>query len=125
MYPLFEKSLDSNMSKAQKSHVWKHLFRILRTLMNVEPSHVHRLYKNKNLIDILKYCLIRGGQKGILTKELIQDVLKIFQDLQRNNTSKSELQEFYSRYLLDILLYDKFCALPLKPDEEKKLVPME
>lgn len=78
--------------------------------MNVEPSHIHRLYRNKNLVDILKYCLIRGGLQRILTKELISDVLKIISDI-RTNTSYIELADFYRRYLIDVLLCDKFCSM--------------
>eukprot|EP00347_Sterkiella_histriomuscorum_P012473 403368442 len=110
MYPLFEKSLYSNMSSAQKSDIWKHLFRVLRTMMNVEPAHICRLHRNKNLIDILKYCLIRGGLKNIITKELLNDVIKILGDV-KTNRFNLELEEFYRRYLQDILLCDKLCSM--------------
>ncbi|CDW75265.1 beach domain-containing protein [Stylonychia lemnae] len=110
MYPLFEKSLQSNLSKFQKSDIWKNLFKILRTLMNVEPGHVSRLFRNKNLIEILKYCLIRGGLQNILTRDLINYVIQLLSDI-RTNDSNNELEGFYKRYLYDIILCPKFCFL--------------
>ena len=88
--------------------------------MNVEPAHIHRLYKNKNLINILKYCLIRGGMKGIISRELIQDVLKILQDMLLNQHFKTELLEFYQRYLLDLLLCEKFNSFPIKDHQSNQ-----
>ena len=67
-------------------------------MMNVEPAHICRLHRNKNLIDILKYCLIRGGLKNIITKELLNDVIKILGDV-KTNRFNLELEEFYRRYL--------------------------
>lgn len=116
MYPLFEKSLNSNMSGYQKSEIWKSLFKILRTLMNIEPSHIQRLFRNQNLIEILKYCLIRGGigknntNSNLLTKNLIVEVIKIVRDF-KTNSSNSELEGFYKRYLYDIILCVPFCNL--------------
>jgi hypothetical protein len=112
MYPLFEKSWGSNLNIYQKSEIWKYLFKILRTMMNIEPAHIHRLFKNKNLIDILKYCLIRSGQPkcNLLTKELLSEVMKIIHDI-RENASKYELEGFYKRFLYDIILSEAFCSL--------------
>ena len=63
LFPIFEKTMESNLSTFHKADIWKYLFKILRTLMNIEPTHVQRLFRNKNLIEIIKYCLIRGGLK--------------------------------------------------------------
>lgn len=61
MYPLFEKSMSSNLLLLQKADIWIQLFKILRSLMNRDPSHIKRLFINRNLIGILKYCIIRAG----------------------------------------------------------------
>ena len=53
-------------------------------MMNIEPAHIHRLYRNKNLIDILKYCLMRSSldkQNLLLTKDLLSEVIKIVHDI--------------------------------------------
>lgn len=61
LYPVFEKSLHSNLPPHQKADLWKLLFKILRTFMNTDPGHILRLYKNKHLIETLKSCVIRAG----------------------------------------------------------------
>jgi hypothetical protein len=61
LYPVFEKSLSSNLEQTQKADIWKHLFKVLRTFMNTDPGHVLRMYRNKHLIESLKSCIIRAG----------------------------------------------------------------
>jgi len=117
MYPLFEKSLSSNLESAQKSQIWIYLLKILRIMMNIEPGHIYRLYKNKNLISILKYCFMRAGHSkpNLLTKDFLQQVMKIVNDI-RENASNRDLEDFYKRFLYDIILSESFCALRFSKD---------
>lgn len=89
-------------------------------MMNIEPSHVYRLYKNKNLISILKYCFMRAGlgKPNLITKELLAQVMKIVNDI-RENTSNRDLEDFYKRFLYDIILSESFCSL--KFNQEQRL----
>jgi len=84
LYPVFEKSLQSNLPPHQKAEIWKYLFKILRTFMNTDPSHVLRLYKNKFLIESLKSCVIRAGLDNLLTKELLVEIITIVRDVHTN-----------------------------------------
>jgi hypothetical protein len=88
LYPVFEKSLQSNLPPHQKAEVWKYLFKILRTFMNTDPSHVLRLYKNKLLIESLKSCVIRAGLKNLLTKDLLVEIITIVRDVHTNPYSE-------------------------------------
>lgn len=111
MYPLFEKSMHSNLNFAQKSEIWRHIFRIMRTLMNIEPAHILRLHKNKQLISTLKSCLIKGGMSHkLLTKDLISELLNILRDSTYNQQAEY-LADFYKKYAFEILLDETFCDL--------------
>lgn len=108
LYPIFEKSLSSNLKVSKKSEIWKWLFKILRTMMNIEPTHVFRLFRNKHLIEILKYCLIRGGREHLISKGLLTEVINVLKDIHTNQYSDI-LEGFYKRFLFDILLSEQFC----------------
>jgi hypothetical protein len=110
LYPVFEKSLQSNLPAHQKSDLWKLLFKILRTFMNVDPSHVLRLYKYKHLIESLKGCIIRAGNAQILTKDLLIEIISVVRDIHTNRQGEL-LEDFYRDYLLKLILDETICDL--------------
>jgi hypothetical protein len=111
LYPIFDKSMRSNLSLVQKADIWKHLFMILKTLMNVEPSHVNRLFKGKYLLQTLRSCIMRWGlTQQYITKDLLDEVLKIAKDSSANKTGESILN-FQKRFVFDILLNESICEL--------------
>ena len=72
LYPIFERSMQSNLTLFQKADIWIYLFKVLRTFLNIEPLHILRLFKNKHLIESIRSCIIRGGQTyNLITKELL------------------------------------------------------
>jgi hypothetical protein len=108
-YPIFEKSLSSNMSLKQKADIWIQLFKILRTFMNVEPFHILRIFSNRNLIETLKYCIIRAGMiEKFFTRELLQRVFKIVRDL-GTNKHYGVLEPFYKKFFYEIILNETIC----------------
>ena len=79
--------------------------------MNVEPSHVLRLYKSKFLIQSIRSCLIRGGlSHQLITKDLLDEVFRIAKDANTNKQSEV-LEEFYRKYVFDVILNETFCDL--------------
>ena len=111
LYPIFDKSMRSNLSVAQKADIWRHLFIILRTLMNVEPHHVLRLFKGKYLLQTVRSCLIRWGiSQHMLTRSLLNEVLNIARDA-NDNKQGEVIEEFYRRFVFDIMLDESFCDL--------------
>jgi hypothetical protein len=50
LYPIFEKTMQSNLSYFQKSEIWRHLFILLRSFIATEPSHILRMFRSKYLI---------------------------------------------------------------------------
>ena len=61
LFPIFEKSLHSNLSSVQKADIWRYLFKILRTFLSVDPQNMLRLFKHKHLVEGLRSCIVRGG----------------------------------------------------------------
>lgn len=49
--------------------------------MYIEPFHIVRLYKNKYLIDILRFCLNKAYNKEMVTKELLNEVYVVVKDI--------------------------------------------
>jgi hypothetical protein len=119
MYPVFDKSLNSNLEADDKSAIWKQMFRILRTLMNVEPSHINRLYKGRNLLDILRYCLRKAGKHEIITKELLNEIYNIVKDIKFNNRYDT-LKDFYRQYFNEIILNFDLCMSKCKDTKKKR-----
>lgn len=79
--------------------------------MNIEPTHILRLFKNKQLIQTLKSCLIKGGMSyKLLTKDLINELLNIVRDANTNRQAEI-LEDFYKKYVFEILLDETFCDL--------------
>ena len=76
--------------------------------MNVEPSHIVRLYRNKFLIEILKYCLRRAGKHNMITKELLSEVYSVVKDIKTNKNYKI-LRDFYKSFFNEIILNFDFC----------------
>lgn len=101
----------SNLSGGQKADIWRHLFIILRTFMNVEPHHVLRLFKFKYLLQTVRSCLIRWGiSQHTLTRDLLNEVLNIARDANENKQG-DVIEEFYRRFVFDVMLDDTFCDL--------------
>ncbi len=69
-----------------------------------------RIYKNKNLIESLKSCIIRAGLNNILTRELLADIVNVAKDV-HTNPQGDILEEFYKEYVLKIVLDDTICDL--------------
>lgn len=44
MFPLLEKSLNSNLDGEHMSKLWRIIFKILRTLMNMDHNYVNQLF---------------------------------------------------------------------------------
>ena len=114
LYPLFERSMQSNLSSRQKAEIWYLLFKILRTFLIIEPSHVLRLYKNKHLLSTIRSCLIRAGTHShqLLTKNMLSEVLLIAKEAcTYARSQQGELDEFYRRFVFDVILDEAFCDL--------------
>jgi hypothetical protein len=103
MYPVFEKSLNSNLGPIEIASIWKTLFKILRNLLNVESAHVDGLFRNRYLVDILKLNLVKAGKRGIITRDLLSELFSILLDMNFNKTSSS-LYPFYRNFFYEIIL---------------------
>ena len=111
LYPVFEKSMRSNLSGFQISDLWKLLFKILRSFMQADPHQILRLFKSNYLVESLKSCIIRGASNdSLLTNDLLQEILNVVRDVHTNKNFEI-LEEFYKEYMLKILLDDSFCDL--------------
>ena len=119
MFPLFEKSLKSNLEALDISMIWRQIFKILRILMNVESDHIIRIYRSKYLIEILKYCLRNGAQNEILTKDLVNEILNIVKDVKVNKRCEI-LLPFYRSYFHEIVLNYDFCVQKCLDVKKKK-----
>ncbi len=111
MYPVFEKSMRSNLTGYQISDIWKLLFKILRSFMQADPHQILRLFRSNYLIESLKSCIIRGANNdSLLTKDLLQEILNVVRDVHTNKNYEI-LEDFYKEYMLKILLDEGFCDL--------------
>jgi hypothetical protein len=114
LYPVFEKSMQSNLTGYQISDIWKLLFKLLRSFMQADPHQIKRLHKSKHLIESLKSCIIRGCKNGlnILTKDLLLEILNVVRDVHTNKYYEV-LEDFYRDYMLKIILDETFCDMTL------------
>lgn len=110
LYPIFEKSLHSNLSSQNKADIWKHLFKVLRTFLNTDAAHVIRIFKNKHLIESLKSCIIRAGKANLITRDLLVEIINVARDV-HSNPLGDVLEEFYKEYVMKIILDDTICDL--------------
>jgi hypothetical protein len=111
LYPVFEKSMRSNLTGYQISDIWKLLFKILRSFMQADPHQILRLFRSNYLIESLKSCIIRGANNdSLLTKDLLQEILNVVRDVHTNKNYEI-LEDFYKEYMLKILLDEGFCDL--------------
>lgn len=78
--------------------------------MQSDPAQIMRLYKSKNLIESLKSCIIRAGLNGILTRDLLMEIISVARDV-HSNPNGEMLQEFYKNYVIKIILDDTVCDL--------------
>jgi hypothetical protein len=104
LYPVFEKSMRSNLTGYQISDLWKLLFKILRSFMQADPHSIVRLFKSNYLVESLKSCIIRGANnESLLTKDLLQEILNVVKDV-HTNRNYEVLEDFYKDYMLKVLL---------------------
>ena len=55
------------------------MFRVLGSLLNQEPEHIELLWRRKNLLDMLRYALIKIGKSQMMgpsVVEALKNVLK-------------------------------------------------
>lgn len=81
MYPVFSKTLDSNLNYEQVSDILCLLFKILKALMNVDYQHINSLYQNKFLIEILKLFIFEAGDRDVIRANLLENIMFIIQDI--------------------------------------------
>ena len=65
MYPVFAKIIKSNLidiDLEKTSVVLGTVFKILMALLQYEPAHIHHLMTKRNLISILRYCILKIGK---------------------------------------------------------------
>lgn len=70
MYPVIAKIIKSNLKdidKEKTSVVLSTVFKILMALLLYEPAHINYLMTKRNLISILRYCILKIGKYKMIT----------------------------------------------------------
>jgi hypothetical protein len=75
--------------------------------MHIDDQHIISLFKQRNLLDILKYNILKIAKKGKITKDLLAEILNILRDIS-NNKNYENLKEFYEDYFCEIILAYEF-----------------
>ena len=134
MYPLIDKVIKSNLleiSRGKPAVILSQVFRILSSLLDQEPTHIEVHFRKRNLINLLRYCILRLGKYQMITQELLIDIKNIVKKnilSQVAFTGQNEKQyliqnapadirnhkQFYSDFLCDFthaILLDKSIAV--------------
>ena len=84
MAPIIYKVLKSNLrdlGEDKAGRIFSYVFRVLSSLINLEPAHVETLMRSRNLINMLKYGIYKIGVSGMITADFLTDLKNIV----RNN----------------------------------------
>lgn len=135
VYPLVDKIVKSNLNELSRSkcgHLLANIFKLLASFLNQEPSHMETLMVHRNLIPLLKYCLLKIGKYHMITQDLLAEVKNIvrlsivsqvsfYQDIKLtfghfSDAEAWEKRHFYAEFLKQfthlILLDQSFLNLP-------------
>ena len=80
MYPLIDKVIKSNLleiGRGKPAVILSQVFRILSSLLDQEPTHIEVHFRKRNLINLLRYCILRLGKYQMITQELLIDIKNI------------------------------------------------
>jgi len=80
IYPLVERVVKSNLvtlGRSKPAAILSMVFLLLRTLAHCEPQHIKSLFRKRNLIPLLRFCLLRIGKHGMMTQELLIEVKNV------------------------------------------------
>ena len=84
MAPIIHKVLRSNLKdlgEEKPGKIFSYVFRVLASLINLEPAHVETLTRGRNLINMLKYGIYKMGASSMITADFLTDLKNIV----RNN----------------------------------------
>lgn len=81
MYPLVESIVKSNLTSSMGVNapglLLKWVFIILNTYLECEPAHIKDLFETKNLIQVLRYVLLRIGKYKMISQDLLAEVTNV------------------------------------------------
>ena len=60
--------------------VFEYVFRVLSSLLNQEPEHIELLWRRKNLLDILKYALIKIGKSQMMGPSVVEELKNVLKN---------------------------------------------
>lgn len=122
LYPLVGKVVKSNLlelGRGKPGHIFSLFFKILGSFLNQEPEHMMNLMDNRNLIGLLRYCMLKIGKYQMVTQELLSDVKNIIkqstlsqvtfvndQKLGYNDLAmiqSKKIEEFYRVFIRDFM----------------------
>jgi hypothetical protein len=85
MYPLVSKIVKSNiqdLGRGMPGHILSQVFKLFNTFINLEPEHIETLMQKRNLIWLIKYCILKIGTNRMITSNFITEVKNIIRNSQ-------------------------------------------